>query len=203
MKTVYMMGAALAALMTAGAANAAIVTVGPGGYNGGWATQITYNDDNVTTQRGTAQGRDNGLNALGPTDGPFFELGNVGEALFTFGMEFVSPGSTYEVTFGSRDGLVEKAKVYVGLLSNPGSWTAVSPAEIVNSTSGAITFTFSGGPFDVLRFVNSGPIVGPTGGFDIDSVRVTPAPIPLPAAGVLLMGALGGMAMLRRKQKAA
>lgn len=198
----FAMGAALAVLMTAGAANAAIVTVGPGGYNGGYATEITYDNDNAAMQRGTADGRDNGANALGATDGTFFELGNVGSAIFTFGMDFVSPGFTAEITYGDRGGFFEQATVEIGNLVG-GVFTAVTSVIVNNTVSGEQQFTFAGGPFNALRFLNSGPILGGTGGFDIDSVRVTPAPVPLPAAGLMLMGALGGMAMLRRKQRAA
>lgn len=39
------------------------------------------------------------------------------------------------------------------------------------------------------------------GGF-VDNVSVTVAPVPVPAAGLLLVGALGGLAALRRRRKA-
>ncbi|MFX0547401.1 VPLPA-CTERM sorting domain-containing protein [Roseovarius sp. S1116L3] len=42
---------------------------------------------------------------------------------------------------------------------------------------------------------------GPTGGFDVDAITVMP--VPLPAAGFLLIGALGGLAALRRRRKPA
>lgn len=43
---------------------------------------------------------------------------------------------------------------------------------------------------------------GPTGGFDVDAITVTPVTaVPLPAAGLLLAGALGGLAALRRRRR--
>ncbi len=39
------------------------------------------------------------------------------------------------------------------------------------------------------------------GGF-IDDVSITPAPVPVPAAGLLLLGGLGGLAALKRRRRA-
>lgn len=198
MKKVFAAGAALAALSFAGAAGAATVTVGPGGYNDGYATQVTYNNDNAVAGRGTADGRDNGENALGAADGKFFEIGNNDEVIFTFGTLFTSPGSVTEVTFGGRTTTwVEQVMVYVGNLSS-NTWVAVNEAPISNALP-TTSFTFDGGPFDAMKFVHFGNM-DPSRSFDIDSVRV--APVPLPAAGLLLVGALGGMSLLRRKQRA-
>lgn len=198
--TKTMLGAALTAMLFAGGASAAVVTVGPGGYDNGYATQVTYNSDNLAAGRGTADGRADGLNALGASDGKFFEIGNHGEVIFTFGTLFSSPGSVTEVTFGGRTTTwVEKALVYVGNLADPGSWTLVNEAPISNAQA-TTSFTFDG-VWDALKFVHFGEIRA-NGSFDIDSVRVTPAPVPLPAAGLMLLAGLGGMAMLRRKQPA-
>ncbi|MDO5614120.1 MAG: VPLPA-CTERM sorting domain-containing protein [Paracoccus sp. (in: a-proteobacteria)] len=199
MKNTLALGAALAATLVAGAAGAAVVTVGPGGYNDGYATTVTYNDDNQAAGRSTANGRANGLNALGATDGQFFEIGNFDEVIFTFGTSFKSPSTVAEVTFNNRAGWVEQALVYVGNLSNPNSWTLVNEAPISNANPTA-TFTFDG-IWDAMKFVHfdTGNLRG-AGSFDIDSVRV--APVPLPATGLLLLGALGGVAALRRRQRA-
>ena len=196
----FAMGAA--ALVAAGAASAATVTVGAGGVNDGYATAVTYNDDNAAAKRGTDNDRANALNALGAGDGKFFEIGLIGDVIFTFGGLIASPGSVIEVTNGNRANYLEEAMIYVGMIGNPSSWMSVSPAKIDNQ-SATTAFTFAGGPFDAVKFVHTGAAQGSTGGFDIDSVRVSLAPVPLPAAGMLLLGALGGLSFMRRKQNAA
>ncbi|MDO5630287.1 MAG: VPLPA-CTERM sorting domain-containing protein [Paracoccus sp. (in: a-proteobacteria)] len=199
MKKTLALGAALAATLVAGHAGAAVVTVGPGGYNDGYATTVTYNNDNQAAGRSTANDRANASNALGATDGNFFEIGYFDEVIFTFGTQFQSPATVTEVTFGNRGGWVEMALVYVGNLADPNSWTLVNEAPISNANPTA-TFTFNG-IWDAMKFVHfdTGSLRN-AGSFDIDSVRV--APVPLPATGLLLLGALGGVAALRRRQRA-
>lgn len=69
---------------------------------------------------------------------------------------------------------------------------------IVSNEEAQDGFTFDG-EFDAVRIADLTPIeVGGVGGFDADSVRVSP--IPLPAGGVLLLSALGGLAVARRKR---
>ena len=52
----------------------------------------------------------------------------------------------------------------------------------------------------------AGPNGGPNGDYDDLIVRMdvipTTAPVPLPAAGVLLVGALGGLGLMRRRRSA-
>ncbi len=64
-------------------ASALIVTAGPGGFDNGFATSITFDD---AAARGTNNDRDNPLTALGSPNGNFFEIGF---------------GSTIDLTFGS------------------------------------------------------------------------------------------------------
>lgn len=187
----------IAALATglAGAAGAATVTVGAGGYDNGYATQVSYNSDHVAVKRSTDRG--DGQNALGASDGKFFEIGLLGEVIFTFGTTFVSPGVVTEVTFGNRSGWVEKANVHVRNAVS-GVWTLVNEAPISNAQA-VTSFTFDGGPFDAMKFSHFGSTnLAADRSFDIDSVRV--APVPLPAAGLMLLGAVGGLAALRRKR---
>ncbi len=61
-------------------------------------------------------------------------------------------------------------------------------------------FNFAGS-FDTLRLIDTTPGSSPSDdGYDVDAVGVSP--VPLPAAGALLAGALGGMSLLRRRQSA-
>ena len=75
----------------------------------------------------------------------------------------------------------------------------VSNADAASGTTVGLAPGFT---FDIVRLVDlSSPINGAsTGGFDVDAVRVSP--VPLPASGLLLLGAFGGFAALRRKKSA-
>jgi len=178
--------------------SASAVTVGPGGFDGGFATTITF-DDSLT--RSSDNDRDNPLNALGATDSNFFEL-LVGETVtFTFGSLFTSPGNVVEVTFGNVDNFFESADIFVGNLGDGMPFVEVNENPIENSDAqGPVGFDFTfDGTFDALRITALSSPNG-TNGFDIDSVRVSP--VPLPAAGWMLVVGIGGLVVMRRKPKA-
>jgi hypothetical protein len=133
--------------------------------------------------------------AFGASDGSFYSLGLGGSAVFTFlpATLFKSPGAVVEVTKGSRDGHAESMSLY-GVLA--GVETLIGT---VTNAAATATFTFAG-VFDSLKVVDTSPVVAGRDGFDIDSIGITPAAIPLPAGGLLLLGALGGIAALRRRK---
>lgn len=139
-------------------------------------------------------GRSNPDNALGTPDGKFLSLGYGGFADFTFGKSFTGPGAVIEVTWLPRDTYFESAEVWGG---SAGSFIKIG--EITNAME-TIALSFSG-IFDTLRIIDTSPVILGRGrdGFDIDSVSVSP--VPLPAAGVLLAGALAGVAGLRRMRR--
>lgn len=66
------------------------------------------------------------------------------------------------------------------------------------------------GAFDISAIVGGSPLkyftltAGPTTTFRISQVsyELAPAPIPLPASGLLLLAGLGGIAAMRRRQRA-
>ncbi len=131
-------------------------------------------------------------NALGAPDGKFLSLGLGGDATFSFGVNFGSPGAVFEITYGKRDGHVETADVF-GILHGAETFLGA----IINDT-GISILTFSG-YYEALKVVDTSPVVAGRDGFDIDSIRVTA--VPLPAGGLLLAGALGGFAALRRRRR--
>jgi len=165
-----------------------------------------------TELRGGANNRDTLANAFGAADGVFFELGY--ESVFEFqfgdptGRSFFGPGSIVEITFGNPDNFPEAVMVQVGLKGNPGSFITANPNPVINNgAGGSSAFTFTG-VFDTVRltdvtratFPGGAGSTGKTGGFDVDAIGVNP--VPLPAGGLLLLTALGGVAALRRKRKA-
>jgi hypothetical protein len=184
---------------------AATVTTGPGGFDDGWATSITYEDDNTIARRGTNNGRDDPLNALGAPDGDFFEIGFGSTVDLTFGVGFNTSASVFEVTFNSVPSFPESVDLYVG---DAGTFQFITSVSNLSAQGGVTVALPSVGSFDTVRLIDTSPLsssiesdaYGPLGGFDLAGVRV--APIPLPAAGWMLLAGLGGLAMVRRRQKA-
>ena len=194
------------------AAAAALVTVVSATTSSAAVLYASQNDSfNQGTIVFTHPGRDDPANALGMVDGAFLSLGLGGDATFSFGTpagaKFGSPGVVIEVTTGVRANHVETADIYGvnGLIE-----TLIG--SITNSVATNM-FTFSGF-FTQLKLVDTSPpgscknpakgfgCVGSTDGFDIDSISVTPAPVPLPAGGLLLLTAIGGIAVMRRRKAA-
>ncbi len=189
---------AAALVIGTGTASAAVVTAGPGGFNNGYATSITYENNNTTANRGTVDNRANALNALGMPNGNFFEIGLGSSVILGFGKPFVSPVTVVEVTFGKVDKWLETASLE-GRKSD-GTFALIGTiTNLAAQTPGAV-LTFLGGPFDALRITDTSSAQGnaTTGGFDIDSVRV--APIPLPAGFLLLVSALAGLGLIRSRR---
>lgn len=63
---------------------------------------------------------------------------------------------------------------------------------LISSLTGTWSSPFENPPFDVRNIKDVSHI----------SLYTAPAPVPLPAAGLMLVGALGGLAMLRRRKSA-
>lgn len=159
------------------------------------ASTIHYADSVNWTNNGTvAMGRDNPNNALGAPDGQFLSLGLGGEATFGFSTLFSGSASVFEVTFGNRASYPESADIYVGLGSGP-----MTLVTSITNILGQTTFSFTG-VWDTMKIVDTSPWVQGRDGFDLDAVGV--APVPLPAAGLLLFGSLVGLRLLRRRSPA-
>ncbi|MFT4149743.1 MAG: VPLPA-CTERM sorting domain-containing protein [Paracoccaceae bacterium] len=169
-----------AAVTIAGAAAADAATY--------YATTATY----ITPGANLTPARSDTSKALGAPDGEFMSLGLGGSAIFTFGNVFGSPLSTFEITLGNVATYLETVDVY-GILG--GVETFLGSVDNYSSTS--LTFV---GIFDSLKLVDTS--ISPKGekrdGFDVDALSVSS--VPVPAAGLLLVGALGGLAALRRRK---
>lgn len=201
---------AVALCISSTAASAVTMTAGPGGFDDGYATRITYDD---AAARGTANNRSDPLNALGAPDGDFFEIGLGSSIELTFGTLFDTSLTVFEITFGNVLNWPEQVLLEVGL---NGNFVQIGgPISNVVAQSG-VTVGLGTGTFDTVRLIDDTPTllsilnVNPpsTGGFDIDAVKVSPAglsnvaAVPLPATGLLLLAALGAGALVgRRKTK--
>ena len=179
-------------LVAASIVEAAPVTVGPGGFNDGWATQITY-DPNAS--RGSSNNRNNPLNALGPANDTFFEIGSGASADFTFGRDFNTDVTVYEVTFGNVSRWEESADLYVGFGGVFHFVSSISNADAQNGLLlGLLGLPIS--VFDTVRLTDTSSLPGI---FDVDAVQVSP--VPLPAAAWLFLSALGAMFGIKRVAK--
>jgi hypothetical protein len=115
----------------------------------------------------------------------------------------LAPGSTYlkRIAFLLTD-LDDVNKVIFSITVMDGSTTlATLPRASTTTNLGdgklhLVTLFFAKPTDDIrIKMIN-----GPGDGFGIDGVRV--AAVPLPAGGVLLLAALGGLALLRRRRTA-
>ncbi len=188
---------ASALLITPGMANAATVTAGAGGFDDGWATQITYDDD--PSLRGSSNDRDNPLNALGATDGKFFSIGLNSEVVLTFGTDFDTSTTVWEVTFGNVSTYPEEVEVYAGLVGGGFEFVGTILNNVAQGGATLALTGLTGTRFDRLKLVDISSNPPSPDGFDIDSVRVTP--VPLPAAAWLFGSALVGVGIIGRRKK--
>lgn len=162
-----------------------------------FASEVLFADCNLTCG---GAGRDDPLAALGVGDNTFYSLGLGGELIVGFGQAFTGPGTVIEVTNGNVAGYgIESADVFVGSFAT-NTWTKIS--EVFNTTAQTgFSFSFAG-IFDAMKLVDTTSfnctLQACTGdGFDVDAISATA--VPLPAAGMLLLSALGGMAYFRRR----
>lgn len=145
-------------------------------------------------------------NAVDGSLDSFYSLGLGGEIVLGFSNLVTAASNTitaFEVTFQPKGNHREAADVFavlngvgtfVGTIFNTGSEGSVNPSSVTtNMTFDSIRLV------DVTRreFANSTSFDG----FDIAKVSV--AAVPLPAAGLMLMAGLGGLAALRRRKNKA
>lgn len=186
-------GAALA--VTASAGNAAVLYADK-------VISATYGGCSGTVAQCTADDRLNQDNALGATNGTFYALGLGGSMVVGFAKNLFPAGTvaSMEITFNRLIGHDEAVRLEtldrnLNLVEDLGVAT--------NNPAGASKFANL--PFTYVRLVDVTKSIFPNttsfDGYDVDSVSV--APVPLPAAGAMLLAGLGGLAMVRRRRNAA
>lgn len=83
-----------------------------------------------------------------------------------------------------------------------GAGNVTTAAEGVTS-SGQLSFILAAGASDTLNLSFGNVLVGTNNPNPDVDFFVTSTPVPIPAAGLMLLTALGGMAVMRRRRKAA
>ncbi|WP_420332248.1 VPLPA-CTERM sorting domain-containing protein [Roseibium sp.] len=160
--------------------------------------------------------RDNPGDALGApdvvsdTEGGFFSIPQSTAVVFGFGTAFSTAANIFEVTFGCS-GPTCSFKESVDVYALSGNYTPFDGAFDVNNLVNDLGFqliaSLQNGPanepggatvaingtFSYLALVDTS---SGAGAFDVDAVSVTP--VPLPAAGLMLLAGLGGLGAMRR-----
>jgi hypothetical protein len=208
MMTKFLTASALAAAMTAGAAQAA--TLSFTGVAGSTKTLSNnffgFDGQTIDFISGDVKSALNGLSVSGPAKVTFTFLGweasntnysaQTSGGLFTNAVDAagdtkqaISLGGLIDFFFGTT-----KPDSAVGVIANNG---VASPA----SKDYAIGYSaiFNGGK---SIFVFFDDIASGDRDFDDSGMRIDVAAVPVPAAGFLLIGALGGLVTLRRRKTA-
>ena len=104
---------------------------------------------------------------------------------------------SFDVGYNNRSDSNEQLSFSIGdLLGSHGA-----PIGSTASTFLRLSFSFvAGSNTETLTFADTGPVANDNGGPVLDNVTVSQ--VPVPAAGLLLLGALGGLAALRRRKAA-
>lgn len=163
---------------------------------------IDYADSVISSVAGAGNtivaGRDDPTDALGAPDGDFYSLGLGGN--ITLGWDAApfagATGIIFELTSNRTSGHDEAVDIY-SLLG--GVTTFIGQVNnLAENASVLLTDAF-----DSILLVDVTETVFPAttsfDGFDLDAIGISA--VPVPAAGLMLITAFGGMTMVRRKKK--
>jgi hypothetical protein len=113
-------------------------------------------------------------------------------------------GRSYTLSFnyGYNQNSGSNEQLSFGIANLAGALNPADFALVVGSTPGLASYSFkaSAASHD-LFFADTGATWWDNGGPILDNVQVDLAPIPLPAAAPLLVAALGGLALFRRRRR--
>ena len=183
-------------------AAASVLAMAAGGAN----AAVYYADSVVGWSDSTKKAADRSIQsyALGSPDGKFYSLGLGGSLTLGFKNApfHTADVSVFEITFGSgaASGHREAAEVYAVNSGTGQEWKL----GVLKNTEAGNTVRGAAGSFDQIRLKDVSKTAftstSSTDGFDVDSIAI--APVPLPAAGAMLLAGLGGLAALRRRKTA-
>lgn len=194
---------ALKTLLASAALVASVASANAATYFADTVVEANYGTCTGTVRACTADDRQNSANAVDGNASTFYALGLGGSLLVSFSqiMGNIMPGtvSVFEVTFNRMVGHDEAADVFA--IDADGNESLLG--RITNAVGG--NSVLASMPFRQLRLVDvtreQFPNTTSFDGYDVAQISV--APVPLPAAGLMLLGGLGGLAALRRRKKAA
>ncbi|RJK95227.1 VPLPA-CTERM sorting domain-containing protein [Paracoccus aestuarii] len=193
---------ALKTLLASAALVASVASANAATYFADTVEEANYGICTGTVRACTADDRQNLANAVDGNASTFYALGLGGSLLVSFSqiMGNIMPGtvSVFEITFNRLVGHDEAADVFA--VDADGNESLLG--RITNAVGG--NSVLAGSPFRQLRLVDvtreQFPDTTSFDGYDVAQISV--APVPLPAAGLMLLGGLGGLAALRRRKKA-
>lgn len=173
------------------------------GYNALAPAGFGYTGDTVTQLTGAEKTAARGLSLSGPALVTFTYLGE--EAGFSNSFAIVSGGETLFANNGVTPFGASVTRVFDGgfldfsyVTGGAGGGSVANNGGVVGASGLNIAYSalFNGGT-SVLTFF--GDFTGDSDNDDL-AVRIDVAPIPLPAAAWMLLGGLGGLALVRRKR---